>query len=186
MGDPTIPVHAPDRPSHGPCIDVFAPGLNILLTFSGTDTATATLSGTSMASPHVAGLLAYLLSIYPSATFDPVFAKSSFPSMLTQEVFLIGGAPAHPDSRSTPECRGRINAHLPPFGCGCSLRHTDARRFEGSGHHACDTGGAVRGRLGHAQCALRLQPFHFCLQIWKTKRKRYRNRYKRLETVCKH
>ncbi|KAJ7279508.1 hypothetical protein C8J57DRAFT_1059120, partial [Mycena rebaudengoi] len=81
-------------PSHGPCIDVFAPGLNILLTFGGTDTATATLSGTSMASPHVAGLLAYLLSIYPSATFDPVFAKSSFPSMLTQEVFLVGGAPA--------------------------------------------------------------------------------------------
>ncbi|KAJ7258480.1 hypothetical protein C8J57DRAFT_1644395 [Mycena rebaudengoi] len=42
----------------------------------------------------LAGLLAYLLSIYPSATFDPVFAKSSFPSMLTQEAFLIGGAPA--------------------------------------------------------------------------------------------
>ena len=29
------------------------------------------MSGTSMASPHTAGLLAYLLSLYPSVTFNP-------------------------------------------------------------------------------------------------------------------
>jgi len=55
----------------GECVDVFAPGLNILSTWIGTDTATNTISGTSMASPHTAGLLAYLLSLYPSKTFDP-------------------------------------------------------------------------------------------------------------------
>jgi len=55
----------------GPCVDVFAPGLNILSTWIGSESATNTISGTSMASPHTAGLLAYLLSIYPSATFDP-------------------------------------------------------------------------------------------------------------------
>ncbi|KJA18128.1 hypothetical protein HYPSUDRAFT_145495 [Hypholoma sublateritium FD-334 SS-4] len=59
--------------NHGACVDIFAPGLNILSTFKGSKTATATLSGTSMASPHTAGLLAYLLSIYPSAEFDPLF-----------------------------------------------------------------------------------------------------------------
>ena len=59
--------------NHGSCVDVFAPGLNILSTFKGSKTATATLSGTSMASPHTAGLLAYYLSIYPSAEFDPTF-----------------------------------------------------------------------------------------------------------------
>ena len=37
----------------------------------GTNTATNTISGTSVASPHTAGLLAYLLSLYPSKTFDP-------------------------------------------------------------------------------------------------------------------
>ena len=57
--------------NHGPCVDVFAPGLNILSTWIGSDSATNNISGTSMASPHTAGLLAYLLSIYPSATFDP-------------------------------------------------------------------------------------------------------------------
>jgi cerevisin len=59
----------------GPCVDVFAPGLNILSTWIGADDAQNTISGTSMASPHTAGLLAYLLSIYPSATFDPSFSS---------------------------------------------------------------------------------------------------------------
>jgi cerevisin len=57
--------------NHGECVDVFAPGLNILSTWIGTETATNTISGTSMASPHTAGLLAYLLSLYPSKSFDP-------------------------------------------------------------------------------------------------------------------
>jgi cerevisin len=53
------------------CINIFAPGLNILSTWIESDSANNTISGTSMASSHVAGLLAYLLSIYPRATFDP-------------------------------------------------------------------------------------------------------------------
>ncbi|KAJ7188904.1 serine-type endopeptidase [Mycena filopes] len=55
----------------GKCVDVFAPGLNILSTWTGSPTATNTISGTSMASPHTAGLLAYLLSLYPHKQFDP-------------------------------------------------------------------------------------------------------------------
>jgi len=59
--------------NHGPCVDIFAPGMQILSTYKGSKTAVSTLSGTSMASPHTAGLLAYLLSIYPSPQFDPSF-----------------------------------------------------------------------------------------------------------------
>ncbi|QRV98058.1 hypothetical protein RhiJN_26077 [Ceratobasidium sp. AG-Ba] len=62
--------------NHGECVDVFAPGLNILSTWIGSDHATNTISGTSMASPHTAGLLAYLLSIQGSATFNPVLDKA--------------------------------------------------------------------------------------------------------------
>ena len=51
---------------------VLVSGLNILSTYIGSTHAVSTLSGTSMASPHTAGLLAYLLSIYPSNQFDPL------------------------------------------------------------------------------------------------------------------
>ncbi|KAL1303651.1 hypothetical protein AAFC00_007007 [Neodothiora populina] len=50
----------------GKCNDIFAPGLNILSTWIGSETATNVISGTSMASPHIAGLLAYLLSLQPA------------------------------------------------------------------------------------------------------------------------
>ncbi|KAI9497128.1 serine protease 1 [Zychaea mexicana] len=48
--------------NYGPCVDVFAPGLNIQSIWRGSKYATNTISGTSMASPHVAGLAAYFLS----------------------------------------------------------------------------------------------------------------------------
>lgn len=62
-------------------------GLNILSTWTGSETATNTISGTSMASPHTAGLLAYLLSLYPSKSFDPdVSAFVSLPLPVVQSV----------------------------------------------------------------------------------------------------
>lgn len=71
--------------NYGPCVNVFAPGLNILSTYTGSPTAISTLSGTSMASPHVAGLLAYLLSIYPSVTFNPSIPLQFSPEALKVE-----------------------------------------------------------------------------------------------------
>lgn len=54
--------------NYGRCVDIFAPGLNILSTWIGSKTATNTISGTSMASPHIAGLLAYFLSLQPKSS----------------------------------------------------------------------------------------------------------------------
>ncbi|CAO3703570.1 unnamed protein product [Rhizopus stolonifer] len=57
--------------NYGKCVDVFAPGMNILSIWRGSRYATNTISGTSMAAPHVAGLAAYLLSLEEG----PVTAK---------------------------------------------------------------------------------------------------------------
>lgn len=54
--------------NYGSILDIFAPGSSILAGYNTSDTATATLSGTSMATPHVAGAAAVYLSGHTSST----------------------------------------------------------------------------------------------------------------------
>jgi subtilisin family serine protease len=54
---------------------VAAPGVNVLSTYNGSDSSYTTLSGTSMATPHVAGVTAIIWDKYPTATASTIRSK---------------------------------------------------------------------------------------------------------------
>jgi cerevisin len=92
----------------GKCNDIFAPGLNILSTWIGSKYAVNTISGTSMASPHIAGLLAYFLSLQPAS--DSAFAVAEItPKKLKENLIAIGTVGALTD---VPSDTTNVSFHI--------------------------------------------------------------------------
>lgn len=73
----------------GTCVDVYAPGQSITSSMTGGTTNTATWSGTSMASPHVAGIAALYLQNNTSAT--PATVTAALLAAATQGVVTDAG-----------------------------------------------------------------------------------------------
>ncbi|MET9323764.1 S8 family peptidase [Streptomyces sp. NPDC003038] len=76
--------------NYGSILDIFAPGSSIASAWATGDTATNTISGTSMASPHVAGAAAVYLSQNPGST--PAQISSALVSASTPNVVTSPGS----------------------------------------------------------------------------------------------
>jgi len=70
--------------NYGSCVDWFAPGVSITSAWYTSTTATRTISGTSMATPHTAGVAALYLQSNPSAS--PATVRSALYSNTTKSI----------------------------------------------------------------------------------------------------
>jgi subtilisin family serine protease len=85
--------HRASFSNYGSCLDIFAPGVKILSAYRTSNSATALMSGTSMASPHVAGAAALVLAGNPTATPATVAATLTGKALVNKVAGAGSGSP---------------------------------------------------------------------------------------------
>lgn len=94
VGATTSLDHEASFSNYGTCVDILAPGVGIHSAWIGSSSATNSYSGTSMASPHVAGVAAQYLSLYPSTpplTVTAALKNLAVPNTTTLHASSVSG-----------------------------------------------------------------------------------------------
>lgn len=79
--------------NYGRCVDLYAPGVAITSAWKGSDSDSASLSGTSMAAPHAAGAAAAILSVMPALSPTEVGARIKTSAASGKIVGATSGTP---------------------------------------------------------------------------------------------
>ncbi len=99
--------------NYGACVDIMAPGASILSTYRQHDSALANLSGTSMAAPHVTGVMAMLRQRDPEASVEELTAQL-LDSAIEGRVGDLKGSPDRLLSSQVPPLSGGGDDPSPP------------------------------------------------------------------------
>lgn len=122
--------------NHGSCLDLFAPGSSITSAWHTSDTAQVSISGTSMASPHVAGVAARYLEIDPNAS--PAMVEAAIVDAAIRGVvsnagqspnLLLHADMSTPDPEPTPDPEAAAES----FDASLQVRTQKARRGQSLG-----------------------------------------------------
>jgi subtilisin family serine protease len=134
----------------GTCLDIFAPGVGINSAWLDSDTATISLSGTSMASPHVAGTAALYLAQHPGAT--PQQIRDALVGVATPDR-VVDPRPGSPNLLLYTN--SGITPPGPPPGCGKKTNDRDVQIPDAG----AQVGSAIRvaGCSGRAPRRLRVE-----------------------------
>jgi subtilisin family serine protease len=124
--------------NYGTCLDIFAPGNSITSAWNTSDSATNTISGTSMAAPHVAGVAALYLQGAPGAS--PATVTSAIINSATTGV--VGNAGSGSPNRLLYSLLGGGSPPPPPPPTGCSgYPESFSGSLSGSGDYDFHPGG---------------------------------------------
>ncbi len=144
--------------NYGSCVDLFAPGTNILSAWHTSTTATATISGTSMASPHVAGVAALYLQNNTTATPATV-GSAIVATAFTNKLTGIGTGSPNRLLNATLAVPPSVSIYCEPYYCDASasggsgtgysftwtgaIEHSDSGGYSTATYSQCAGGGTT-------------------------------------------